>query len=217
MIFPVYRRDEVAADRIVHVAGLTSAVIGLGWLAVRSLPTTDRAGTLALLVYALGVLCMLGASAAYNIWPPGRRKSDLCLIDRSMIFVMIAGSYTPFALHALPAKLGVPLCVVVWALALAGVVLTLTWFERFRRVSLWLYLGMGWLLVAVLPSLIGILPMPVLVLLLGGGGVYSLGTVFHSWERLRFHNAIWHLLVLVAVLMHMVAVMLIFTPGARGA
>ena len=214
MVFPVYRRDEVAADRIVHVAGLTSAVIGLGWLAARSLPGTDRAGTLALLVYAFGVLCMLGASAAYNVWPPGRGKSNLCLIDRSMIFVMIAGSYTPFALHALPAKLGVPLCAVVWALALAGVVLTLAWFERFRRVSLWLYLGMGWLLVAVLPSLIGILPTPVLVLLLGGGGVYSLGTVFHSWERLRFHNAIWHLLVLVAVLMHMVAVMLIFTPGA---
>lgn len=214
MIFPTYRRDEVVADRAVHVVGLISASAGLVWLAMRSLPGADRAGTLALVVYAIGVLCMLGASAAYNIWPPGRRKSALCLIDRSMIFVMIAGSYTPFVLHALPARLGVPLFIVVWTLALIGVMLTLTWFERFQRLSLWLYLGMGWLLVAVLPSLIGILPTPVLLLLLGGGGVYSLGTVFHSWERLRFHNPIWHLLVLVAVLMHMAAVMLIFMPGA---
>ena len=184
-------------------------------LGLRSMTGTDRAGGVALVVYAIGVLCMLGASAAYNVWPPGRRKSTLCLIDRSMIFVMIAGSYTPFTLHALPPRLGVPLVVTVWSLALVGVVLTLTWFERFQRLSLWLYLGMGWLLVMVLPSLIGILPVPVLVLLLSGGAVYSLGTVFHNWDGLRFHNAIWHLMVLVAVLMHMEAVMLIFASAGR--
>ncbi|WP_419729716.1 PAQR family membrane homeostasis protein TrhA [Lichenicola sp.] len=214
MIFPTYRRDELAADQVVHVVGLVSASAGLAWLLARSLPETDRAGALALLVYAIGLLCMLGASAAYNLWPPGRRKSALCLIDRSMIFVMIAGTYTPFVLHALPARLGVPLFIVIWTLALIGVALTLTWFERFQRVSLWLYLCMGWILVSVLPSLYGILSAPVLALLLGGGAIYSVGTVFHSWERLRFHNAIWHLLVLVAALVHMAAVMLIFTPGA---
>lgn len=212
MNFPTYRDDEAAADRAIHIIGLIVAFGGLTWLLARSLPYTNVAGAVALIVYAVGVLCMLGASAAYNLCPPSPLKATLCLVDRSMIFVMIAGSYAPYALHALPPNIGLPLFIVVWTLALVGVVLTLFWFERFQKVSLWLYLGMGWLLVAVLRPLIAWLPPTVLYLLLGGGLTYSLGTVFHSWERLRFHNAIWHLLVLVAVLTHLAAIMLIFTP-----
>lgn len=215
MIFPTYRNDEAAADRLIHVVGIVIAVIGLTWLLVRRLPQAELAGAAALVVYAVGVLCMLGASAAYNLCPPSPLKATLCLVDRSMIFVMIAGSYAPYALHALPPNVGLPLFIVVWVLALIGVLLTLFWFERFQKVSLWLYLGMGWLLVAVLRPLIAWLPSTVLCLLVGGGLTYSIGTVFHSWERLRFHNAIWHLLVLLAVLMHLAAVMLVFAPGAQ--
>lgn len=214
MIFPSYRDDEAALDRAIHVIGLAVAVCGLIWLLARSLSHANFAGAAALIIYSVGVLCMLGASAAYNLCPPSPLKATLCLVDRSMIFVMIAGSYGPYALHALPLNVGLPLFIVVWALALVGVVLTLFWFERFQKVSLWLYLGMGWLLVAVLRPLIDSLPPPVLYLLLSGGLTYSLGTVFHSWERLRFHNAIWHLLVLMAVLMHLAAIMLIFAPNS---
>ncbi|MGI4746923.1 MAG: PAQR family membrane homeostasis protein TrhA [Janthinobacterium lividum] len=215
MIFPSYRDDEAAVDRIIHVIGIVVALCGLTWLLARSLPLTNFAGASALIIYSVGVLCMLGASAAYNLCPPSPLKATLCLVDRSMIFVMIAGSYAPYALHALPPNVGLPLFIVVCALALVGVVLTLFWFQRFQKVSLWLYLGMGWLLVAVLRPLIASLPPTVLYLLLGGGLTYSLGTVFHSWERLRFHNAIWHLLVLMAVLMHLAAIMLIFAPHAH--
>jgi hemolysin III len=160
----------------------------------------------ALAVYSLGLLGMLSASALYNLTPAGRLKATLRQLDHAMIFVMIAGSYTPFAVNALRPGLGLPLCVAVWLLAATGVGLRLLCGRIYERISLGLYLGMGWLVLAVLPSLAAAVSENVLLLLLLGGLIYSFGSLVHARARVPFHNAVWHAMVVVAAALHLAAV-----------
>jgi hypothetical protein len=109
-----------------------------------------------------------------------------------MIFVMIAGSYIPFIIGVLRPQLGVPLCAIVWGLAAIGIALKLLCPYGGERAFLGLYLGMGWLVLGVLRPLLMVLPGPVLLLLLLGGLVYSLGALVHARDSMPFHNALWH-------------------------
>ncbi len=157
-------------------------------------------------VYAAGLIGMLSASALYNLARPGPLKARLRRLDHAMIFVMIAGTYTPFALIALPPRTGIPLCVASWTVGIAGVVLKLVRPNRHGRISLFLYLGMGWMILPVLGPLAAAVPLGVLVLLLAGGVVYSLGAFVHAHGRLPFHNPVWHAMVCVAAALHLAAV-----------
>ena len=205
--FPIYTAAEVAADLVVHLVGLPAAAASVGWLIVSVWPVSSLGQAAAVLVYGAGLIGMLAASAAYNLTRPGPAKAVLRRLDHAMIFVMIAGTYTPFLLTALAPGLGVPLCGLVWVLAMAGVGLKLGWYHRVERASLALYLGMGWLLLLVIRPIIAALPADVLALLLAGGVVYSLGALVHArCQRVRFHNAIWHAMVLAAAALHFAAV-----------
>jgi hemolysin III len=204
--FPSYTAAEAAADRVVHLVGLPAAIAATAWLIASTGPAATVKQTATLLTYGFGLIGMLAASAAYNFARPGRAKALLRRIDHAMIFVMIAGSYTPFALNALRSRLGIPLCAAVWGLAAVGVLLKLACYQRVARVSLALYLGMGWLLLVVIRPLVAALPGEVLALLLAGGIVYSVGSLVHVRDRLPFHNAIWHAMVLVAAGLHLAAV-----------
>jgi hemolysin III len=208
--FPSYTDHEAAADRVIHQVGIAAATASVAWLIASVVPVATFKQTVTLLIYGLGLLGMLTASAAYNLTRPSRLKALLRHLDQAMIFVMIAGTYTPFALNALEPALGVPLCAAVWGLAGVGIGLSLSWHTGFKRVSLALYLGMGWLLLLVIRSLIAVLPAEVLLLLLAGGVVYSLGSLVYSCRRLPFHNAIWHAMVLTAAGLHLAAVARLF-------
>jgi hemolysin III len=208
--FPVYTPAEQTADWLVHVVGLASAVIGIVWLASRPgfAATTRQVAVLS--VYSFGLIGMLAASAAYNLARAGRLKAALRRLDHSMIFVMIAGSYTPFAMNALDPRWGVPLCGVIWVLAATGIGLKLACQNPHQVLFLALYLGMGWLVLAVLHPLLAVLPENVVLLLFAGGVVYSLGSLVHAQTRMPFHNAIWHGMVLVAAGLHFTAVAQLF-------
>ncbi len=123
--FPLYTDAERTADRMVHLFGMLAAPVAALWLLSRAAASAGAGTILILTVYSAGLLGMLGSSAAYNLARPGRLKGRLRRLDHAMIFAMIAGSYTPFALFALAPSIGVPLCATVWALALAGMVLKL--------------------------------------------------------------------------------------------
>lgn len=208
--FPSYSRAEERADRAVHVAGLAAALASVSWLLARVVPVGSSREIAAVSIYALGLIGMLSASAAYNLMPPGAAKSRLRRLDHSMIFVMIAGSYTPFALIALPPSTGIPLSAIVWSIAAIGVALKLLRPATARdRVSLALYLGMGWLVLAFLRPLLASVPLRVVVLLLAGGVVYSAGALVHLRRSLRFHNAIWHAMVVLAAAIQFAAVALV--------
>jgi hemolysin III len=194
--FPRYDRGELLADRVVHVIGIIAALGAVAWLMSRLPPTASAKLTISMGVYSLGLLCMLTASALYNVVADGRAKARLRRLDHAMIFVMIAGSYTPFALNAFPGFSGHLLLGMIWFLAVAGILLKLLATPRSDRLSVGLYIGMGWVVLGFLPILIASVSERTLVLLVLGGIVYSIGALIHTWGGVRFHNPIWHVMVL---------------------
>lgn len=205
----VYSRAERLTDTAVHLTGLALVIAAVPVLIViTALTRADAAAVTGVSIYAAALVLMIGASAAYNIasgfsWGSARAWF-LRRLDHSAIFLKIAATYTPFALitgHGLWLTLG------IWAAAGLGIALKLISPERFRLVSLALYLGMGWAGVAAGGTLIAALPVPVLVLMATGGGLYTLGVVFYVWEKLPFHYTIWHVFVLAASLVFYAAVL----------
>lgn len=152
---------------------------------------------------------MLTMSALYNLSPVGAWKGVLRKCDRAMIFVMIAGSYTPFIVTAFAPGAAWPLCAAVWTIAALGVSLCLAWRRLSDRLSIALYLCMGWLVLAILPPLMATVSTIVLMLLLAGGVVYSLGVIIHTRVRIPFHDAAWHGMVVTAAALHLTAIALI--------
>jgi hemolysin III len=204
--FPVYTRGERIADAIVHVAAVGAAVIAGVVLLLVAVPG-GATQLVALSLYVFGVVTGFGCSAAYNLVSSPRAKAILRRFDHAAIFLMIAGSYTPFAVIAIGGLWGVVLLSAVWLVALGGVALKLFWPGRFERFSIVLYLMLGWALLPAIVPVIEALSGASLVLLLVGGGLYSLGVVFHLWHKLPYHNAIWHGFVLAAAVCHYIAVM----------
>lgn len=206
--FPTYTPAERIADGAVHAVGLALGGGAAAWLVLHLLGLAAPSAILVpVLVYLAGLLGMLGASACYNLAPPGRLKALFRRFDHGMIFVMIAGSYTPFALLAMRPRAGVPLCAIVWALALVGICVRLLRPEA-ERLALALYLGMGWMVLAFMPALVASAPAMVVGLLVGGGVVYSIGSFVHMRQPWRYANASWHALVVVAAALHLAAVTL---------
>lgn len=206
LIFPSYTKGERIADAAVHIAAVGCAVIAGAVLLVVAVPG-GAAQLAALGLYVFGVVAGFGCSAAYNLVSSPRTKAILRRFDHAAIFLMIAGSYTPFAAIAIGGLWGVVLLSAVWVVAIGGVALKLALPGRFERISIALYLMLGWALLPAMGPVVESLSGASLVLLLVGGGLYSLGVVFHLWHKLPYHNAIWHGFVLAAAVCHYIAVM----------
>jgi hemolysin III len=205
---------ELWADQAVHLLGLTLGLIGCGALLALTPAGSGPAMRIALAVYGAGLLAMLTTSALYNMSPPGPRRALLRRVDHGAIFIMIAGTYTPFTLLAIGGTLGHGLLVFVWVVALLGVVLKLLALERFDELAIGAYLALGWVGVLAADPLIAHLTTRALVLLVAGGVVYSVGVLIYRWRNLPFHRALWHLFVLVAAACHYVAILTDLVLGA---
>jgi len=205
--FPDYSRAEVIADAVVHVLGLVFGLAACLSLAIVAWPSEDLLLWLALGLYGFGLLAMLSCSALYNLIRSPRYKAIVRRLDHAAIFVMIAGTYTPFTLIAIGGAWGLGLLAFVWTVALGGVAVKLLWPGRFDRLSVVAYLLLGWSILVVLDPLWGAVSAAGLVLLGAGGLLYSIGVVFHLWQRLPYQNAIWHAFVLAAAACHFSAVL----------
>ena len=212
--FPQYTEAEASADRALHLAALPAAISAVSWLFIAAIPTAGIVQAIALVMYGCGLIGMLAASAAYNLCRPSYRKELLRRVDHAMIFVMIAGTYTPFTLYAF-GRDGL-LCLPIWLLAAIGIAVTLAFPRRFERLLLALYLIMGWTVLGMGRSFILHLSNPVLCLLLAGGAAYSVGAFVHARCQFRFHNVVWHALVLLGAGLHWVAVAQQFAQGNAG-
>src|SRR3954470_12685778 len=199
-----YDRAEVIADGIIHALGVTLGVAGVLSLLVQ-VSAQAPARITAALIYAAGLLTVLGLSANYNLWPISPAKWVLRRFDHAAIYLLIASTYTPF-LSDLNDPAASNLLVGVWVTACVGMVLKLTYPARLERLSILLYLGLGWSGVLMYERAIVGLPPATIRLLTVGGVLYSAGVLFHLWERLRFHNALWHAFVLAAAACHFGAV-----------
>ncbi len=208
-----YRPAERLADNIIHIVGVASGLIACVVLAVLALPSAGARMAVSVSLYASGLMSMLSCSALYNMARDGTFKRMLRRLDHSAIFVMIAGTYTPFALQVIGGTWGFGLLAFVWTVAVGGVVMKLVWPHRFERLSIVAYLLLGWCIVAALEPLLAGISIPGFVLLIAGGALYSLGVVFHLWTRLPFQNAIWHGFVLAAAGCHYAAIVYEVVPG----
>lgn len=204
----LYSRHEHLADAVVHVLGIVFAINASAWLFFH---VTGVSVVWSVTVYCVGLLLMIGFSAAYNLMPQHRpSKAILRRLDHAAIFIMIAGTYTPLAANRLEAPYGPIILSAIWASATVGVALKVLYPMRFERLSLALYLGMGWMIVTVIVPLAHSMAVFDFWLLAAGGLVYSLGVVFYVIERIPYHKAIWHAAVLLAAVLQFSAIALEF-------
>lgn len=192
-----YDRAELRADAVVHGIGLIAALIGVALLMGFAAPGAEAALIIALGIYAAGLVAVKAISALYNMWPVSRVKWVLRRYDHAAIYLLIAGTYTPFLILLDDRVTAVALLVGIWLLALIGIILKIGLPGRFDRLSIALYLGIGWSGLAAGGAVYEALSGLTLTLIAAGGIVYSVGVIFHLWKGLRFHNAIWHAFVLV--------------------
>src|SRR6266571_7109720 len=200
-----YDRAEIIADVVVHAIGVCLGLIGVTIVMIAV--NIERIEIAPITVYVIGLVTMLALSAAYNMWPVSPAKWVLRRFDHSAIYLSIAGTYTPFLAQMKSALVSAGLGVGVWASAVIGMALKLALPGRFDRLAVVLCLLLGWSGVIAYDSLASALPSASLWLLAIGGILYSLGTLFHVWRGLRFHNAIWHGFVLLAASCHYSAVL----------
>jgi hemolysin III len=198
-----YSRAEHAIDAAIHVAGVLFAINAGLWLLFH---VTGLSVVASVSVYCAGLFAMLTASAAYNLWPHGNTKAWLRRFDHAAIFIMIAATYTPFAVNRLDAPASDVILALIWMSATVGVTLKMLFPRRFEIASIALCLGMGWLVVTVIKPLSAAMAAVDFRLLIAGGLVYSAGVIFYLADRVPYHKAIWHGFVLVAVVLHFTAI-----------
>jgi hemolysin III len=201
-----YDRTEIIADGVVHAIGVCLGLIGAVTIVVMAVKI-EGINLAPILVYVIGLVTMLAFSAAYNMWPVSPVKWVLRRFDHSAVYLLIAGTYTPFLAQMKNALASGSLGIGVWLSAAVGMALKLALPGRFDRLAIILCLLLGWSGIVAYDSLASAIPSSSLWLLAIGGVLYSLGTLFHVWQRLRFQNAIWHVFVLLAAGCHYSAVL----------
>lgn len=202
-----YSQGERVADGCLHLLGVTASLAAAGTLMILAAHMLPALSLVPLGVYGAGLVAMFACSAAYHLIRKGRTKEIFRRLDHAAIFVMIAGTYTPFALLNMGGAWGIGLVSAVWGIALFGAAAKLILPRAFERISIALYLAQGWAVLVTVKPLAAAVPTLALVLILIGGILYTLGVLFHLWSRLPYHNAIWHGFVLIAAGVHYAAVL----------
>jgi hemolysin III len=198
---------EELANSISHAIGVVGAMIGTPILLLAAFRHASPFFIVGTIIFAVTMLLVYFGSTLYHAWPQTRVKSFLQVMDHSAIFLLIAGTYTPFALGPLRDTGGLTMLGIVWILALFGVVMKATRGAlRHRKLSMTLYLGTGWIALIFIRPLALAIPFSALLWLIAGGIAYTAGTLFFSNERLRYAHFVWHLFVLAGTSCHFAAV-----------
>jgi len=202
-----YDRAELIADGVVHIVGVCFGLIAATVLIVLTAVYATPFQVAVVSVYVAGLLAMLVLSATYNLWPVSRAKWVLRRFDHAAIYLLIAATYTPIIMQVKDSLFAMVLLAGVWCVAIAGVVLKLMLPGRYDRLAVGIYLAMGWSGVMLHDPVAAALPALALRFVIAGGALYSLGVIFHAWQRLRFQNVIWHCFVLLGAACHYTAVL----------
>jgi hemolysin III len=208
---PNYTRNELIADACVHAIGITAGVVATATLLALAGPKLSPVAVTSIAIYGISMVAMLVFSAGYNLIPVAAWKGVLRRCDQAAIFFKIAGTYTPFALAKMGGTWGYTLLALVWAIALLGGGAKLIFGEGYERLSIALYLALGWIGLLFLQPLIAAVPSESLLLLALGGLAYTCGVAFHVWDSLPYQNVIWHLFVLGGTALHFAAVAVALT------
>lgn len=209
-----YSPGEELANSLTHGLGAGFGVAGLVLLVLAASRHGDVWHIVSTAVFGVTLVLLYSASTLYHSFRGERAKKILRKFDHAAIFLLIAGTYTPFVLVTLRGPWGWSLFGVVWGLALVGVALKFWFAGRFNVVSTLIYIGMGWLVMIAIKPLVAALPAGGLKLLVAGGLCYTGGALFYLWHKLPYHHAVWHLFVLGGSACHWAAIFCYVVPGA---
>jgi len=201
-----YSPREEIANSLTHGIGILFAVIALGILIVSAGTLGNARHIVSVNIYGVTLILLYTVSTLYHSIQDPRKKNLLQTFDHVAIFLLIAGTYTPFTLVNLQGPWGWSIFSVIWCLALIGIWIQFDKNGRWRTVSLVLYVAMGWTVLVAIKPLIANVDTRGIVLLLVGGLAYTFGILFYRWKKLKFHHALWHLFVLAGSIFHFFAV-----------
>lgn len=213
---PAQQVSEELASSITHGVGLLVSIAGLVGLIVAASLHGSIWNLVACTVYGSTLIVLYTASTCYHMTRAPRLKRTFRLIDHAAIYLLIAGTYTPFTLITLRGPWGWTLFGMVWSLAILGIAFKVIYGHRQERLSLGIYLGMGWMCVIAARPILTLIPMGALVLLVAGGAAYTAGTFFFARDqRVKYYHAVWHLFVLLGSALHYCAIFYYVLPAVR--
>lgn len=207
-----YPRREEIANAITHGIGALLSIAALVLLIVFSSIKGTAWHVVSFTIYGVSMLLLYMSSTLVHSFKEGKVKDLFEFFDHSSIYIYIAGTYTPFVLVAVRGPLGWSLFGIVWGIALLGVLFKAFFVKRFLFMSTIFYIVMGWLIVIAWGPLSAAVPATGITLLVSGGILYTLGTVFYMWRAFPYHHAIWHLFVLAGSITHFFAILLYLLP-----
>lgn len=208
-----YSDAEESINIFSHALGLFLSVFALVLLFLRARQNGGALEIFSFTVFGAGLISLYAASTFYHSASSPRFRTRMRVIDHATIYLLIAGTYTPFALITLGGTIGWTLFTVSWAMALTGIFLKLFFTGQYERVSTLMYVFMGWIVIFVVEPIIESLPTQGLYWLVSGGLAYTLGAVIYSMQKIHFNHAIFHLFVLIGSFCHFMAVYFYVLPN----
>ena len=208
-----YSVAEELVHAITHGIGVILSIVGLSWMLYVSINVADPWRIVASSIYGVTLITLFLASTLYHSMYASRHREIFKLLDHCAIYLLIAGTYTPFLLVAMRSSTGWWIFGTIWALATAGIVKKLWFRHRFPKIALASYLVMGWLIVVAAPQVAEAIGPHGMAWLVAGGVSYSVGAIFYVVERIPFNHAIWHVFVLVGGICHFLGVALHVLPA----
>lgn len=205
-----YSKAEEIFNGISHGMGVVFGIVALTILLIISINKGDISSIVAFSIYGGCIILMFLSSTLYHSITIEKAKRILRVFDHSSIFLFIAGTYTPIALLALEGRLRIVTLVVVWAIALLGVafkIITYNKFDKFKIFSVLVYIGMGWIAIFPIKAIINATSINFFYWILGGGLLYTVGTLFYSNKKIPFNHGIWHIFVLAASITHFLGIL----------
>ncbi|MCL9684683.1 PAQR family membrane homeostasis protein TrhA [Legionella maioricensis] len=201
-------KAEEIGNATTHALGVLLSLIAITLFIVFAMNQEDALKLISSLVFGSTLLLMYASSTLYHSFKDPKLKHLFRIVDHASIYLLIAGSYTPFMLVTLKGGWGWTMFILVWSLALAGVVFKIFFVHKFELLSTAIYLLMGWMCLVVVKPIYELLPLGGLECVVAGGLCYTIGVIFYAWERLKFSHLLWHLFVLAGSVFHFFAVLL---------
>jgi len=201
-----YSVGEELANSITHGVGAVLSIVALVLMVVLAVTQSSVIAVVSASIYGASLVLLFLASTLYHSFQKPHLKSFLKTLDHCAIYILIAGTYTPFMLISLQSAWGYTMTAIIWSLALFGIFFKIFYQHRFPKLSLFTYIAMGWLIIVASTEMMAKVPLGGLVLLAAGGLVYTLGTIFYVWERCPYNHAVWHVFVLAGAGCHFFAI-----------
>jgi len=200
-------KDEIL-NTLTHAVGVVLFFFGTVAMLIEAYASHDEWKILSAYVFGGSLLLLYTSSSLYHIITMSKLKVIFRLIDHAAIFILIAGTYTPFLLVSMRDKVDISFIIIMWSIALGGIIYKVFMIKRSKLISTLIYLAMGWMAVFKIKTFYQTLPLEASVWILIGGLFYSIGTIFYSKENIKYHHAIWHLFVLFGSASHFIAIYL---------